>query len=241
MLAKPRALPSHNGMKFLLPALLIGSAMVLSAEEEPASSAQVAAQALVDQLLSESYRERKEALSGLTVLADEHSDTIPLFLNKLRLESDEPEVRGGVTESLRTIFRYNVLGQSSNDFGVELGWFIDHDGDNLATYPFVLKIDEGGPAALAGVKRYDVITHFDGEELRAPDARKLLLRKFRQFKGRRGATFIIKRIPGAVGNSFYHRTIRKGYRVKPIRTEAPPEDQSFDEKKFRDWLRTIKR
>ncbi len=136
---------------------------------------------LIRNLEAEDFKQREEAVETIAAAADDDLDAV------IRTLCDEkanwgPETHSRIPKILKAIFHRRVLGIGEPETGMTLRQYLEirETGDITAIHPMLEKVEDGSPAAEAGLKQGDVIVSWAGKPIEGADCVIRLRRMIRQ-------------------------------------------------------------
>lgn len=195
---------------------------------------------IIAKLSAEKKADRDDATTALVVEGiREYRKNLPLIAAAHRGNKD-PEARARLLSILRSLYKIEELNESPGVFGFVVGWYIDHNGENLKSLPMVMVVVPGTPAEAAGFKPGDVILECAGKSYRSLDSRNELIRDLGALPIGTEASF--KVMFNGDKNAF--STDPKKQNEVRVMKSAPRSDFSegsrFSEDEFRAWVKAIK-
>ncbi|MGJ8695822.1 MAG: PDZ domain-containing protein [Verrucomicrobiaceae bacterium] len=194
----------------------------------------------LDQLIARlgdgSSSDRDAAIENILNLAPgDYRDLVDQLLPVFRT-NDDPEIRARARHILESLYRTHVITEGQGVFGFVLGWFLDHNGKEVTSWPLVLQVAPDTPAEKAGFKEGDVIIACNGVPTNGLDSRNALMRRLARLKPGTQTTFKIRfsDTPEALSLEQKNETVERTL-APMVRTDLGLESR-FSEKEFRTWL-----
>ena len=119
--------------------------------------------------------DRNQTTEAILNRLGEDPDHAAKVLRIANQSSDDPEVRARTRSLLEQTYRIYELGEGVGVFGIVVGWFLDHNGTELTSWPLVVQVAEGTPAKSAGFRAGDVIINCNGKDCRGINSRNDLI------------------------------------------------------------------
>ena len=190
---------------------------------------------MINALADEDFAKREQAADALVDFAAIRLVGTVVKLAEAAKNHPDPEIRKRSDETIRKIYERYELGVGKADFGWRLGWFLDHDGKTLSSYPMILETDEGGPAHEAGLRPGNVIAAMDDVDLRGDDSRNQLVKNLAMQSPGVEIRFKIRYNILDYAFQLYNRDKEKTVSISPVPTKRQPDPTAFDKKTFLAW------
>lgn len=217
--------------------LLVGPNQLGAEEVKPPTASEL--ESLIRRLGAESYHERIAAKASIVALGEVGPAVLACNILRESRENENPEIRMRCKEVVRDIYKMWVVGIGDMDIGADIGWFVEFDGDLLSTLPLVLNVREGGPAAQAGMKPGDAITHVGQDSCSALDGRLRFLHLLMKAPADQALSVRVKRFKGEPPLEVLDRKIKVSLSVIPEQRERSESDESEIEIGFQVWLKSL--
>lgn len=102
---------------------------------------------MINRLGADDFRTREGATERLLKISELHFDAVAEALLQAG-RSDDPEMNMRLSQSMRALFDYRVLGKGRRDLGLSWKWLmiVPRQGKIIGR-PLAFQVDEGSPAA----------------------------------------------------------------------------------------------
>jgi len=203
------------------------------------AQAEVKIKDLISKLSAEDRIERDQATAALVQKGVADYPQILPAIARTHQKNPDPEARARALSVLRLLYKIEELNENPAVFGFVLGWYLDHDGSSLKSFPLVTFVVPKSPAEAAGFKPGDVIVACDGKDYHSIQSRNDLVRDL----GARpvGTEVSLRVVLGedADPSSSAPKKIEELRLLKSVpRSDFAPVSR-FNETKFRVWVKAL--
>ena len=219
-------------MKLILSALIfsMGACLPVGAEES--------IKELIAKIGEGTSADRNQTTEAILNRLGEDPDHAAKVLSIANQSSDDPEVRARTRSLLEQTYRIYELGEGVGVFGIVVGWFLDHNGTELTSWPLVVQVAEGTPAKSAGFRAGDVIINCNGEDCRGSNSRNDLIKRLSKISPGTETTFQVRFSDQASASSTDLKDQKRDLKAAPMIRKDLDIPSRFESKKFKKWLRS---
>jgi C-terminal processing protease CtpA/Prc len=193
---------------------------------------------LIAKLGEGSSANRNQTTEAILNRLGEDPDHAAKLLGNANQSSDDPEVRARTRSLLEQTYRIYELGEGVGVFGIVVGWFLDHNGTELTSWPLVVQVARGTPAESAGFRAGDVIINCNGEDCHGINSRNDLIKRLSKIRPGTETTFKVRFSDQASAASTDLKDQIRDLKAAPMVRKDLNLPSRFENNQFKEWLRS---